>query len=584
MRTSKCVTISLIVALAATAALGQDQPAARSQTAPRSPSNTRQASCLVRITVDPAIMPLNGETLSSLVYSPAVLLKAVRDVLSLRTPQELERLNKPQSSGRPVVIVKWLNTSSTSMSPGERALPRNQGARIYDDEQMRRQLEKAYGPAYVERMMRSSDQADGSSPTDSVTDPSRRNQPPSDRVDRGSFGTSGMGAGGVGGMEQSGTIGLDVSLPEDVLPAAEELLTALVQNLKGTLFRAYDSYITDVDHQLVAAREYQQSARRVLDETAGETSAATTRIRKQLEVEVDLSVLKPETPFKEAVEVLRKSVVPPLNIVVFWTDVKYQLSIEPTTPISIDGLPQVKMGTALDLLVKGLTRDAKLMWRIKDDTIVIGTAATLGQPIESGGQPRVETDAVNLGGQRSELVRKIQGLELDLAGMDARREAIGTQIAGVRQRVSEKLSQDPVTQELEKLARMHGTSVVKDAEGRPVSRETPNSESAIRARIELANRREELSKQVGGGQLEEFNKELSRLAIDKAEKEAQLQIVRKQLDQVQRELAQALAFVPEAARVRMAQEALDLAGRRVTELQTRLASVQPPMVTMIGAN
>ena len=104
-----------------------------------------------------------------------------------------------------------------------------------------------------------------------------------------------------------------------------------------------------------------------------------------------------------------------------------------------------------------------------------------------------------------------------------------------------------------------------------------------RARIDLARRREELSKQAGGGQLEEFTKELSRLAIDKAEKEAQLQIVRKQLDEVQRELSQALAFAPEAA---------DPHGpgssrhrrRRVAELQTRMANLQPPMVTTIGAN
>ena len=89
---------------------------------------------------------------------------------------------------------------------------------------------------------------------------------------------------------------------------------------------------------------------------------------------------------------------------------------------------------------------------------------------------------------------------------------------------------------------------------------------------------------MGGGQLEEFNKELSRMAIDKAEKEAQLQIVRRQLDEVQRRLAQALAFDPEAVRLRLAQEALDITGRRVAELQARMANLQPPMVTMIGAN
>jgi hypothetical protein len=105
-----------------------------------------------------------------------------------------------------------------------------------------------------------------------------------------------------------------------------------------------------------------------------------------------------------------------------------------------------------------------------------------------------------------------------------------------------------------------------------------------RARIDLARRREELGKQAGGGQLEEFTKELSHLVIDKAEKEAQLQIVRRQLDEVQRQLAQALAFDPEAARLRMAQEALDITGRRAAELQMRVSNLQPPMVTMIGAN
>lgn len=556
MGTSKHVIILLTLALGGILVAGQDKPVASAPASQHGISNTRFASCIVKITVNPGIIPLSLENIESLLQSSGVALKAGREVLSLN---EMEVFNLP------LFRVEWLNASSAQE-------PSINPSRLPDETDV----------AYRTRLLQTREQQKAGR---SMGNRGRG-------MDGGmTAGYGGMGFYGVSGsaqqgegMEQSATVKLIVEMPGNVPPRADEFLRELVGNFQNSLSHAYEVYLSDLQDWLKNAQNQRRTAAAALDETAGETSAATTRIRKQLEVEVDLSVLKPETPFKEAVEVLRKSVAPPLNIVVFWTDVKYQLSIEPTTPINIDGLPQVKMGTALDLLVKGLTRAAKLMWRIKEDTIVIGTAATLGQPLESGGQPRVETDAVNLGGQRSELVRKSQGLELDLAGMDARREAIGAQIAGVQRRVSEKLSQDAVIQELEKLARMHGTSVVKDAEGRLVSRETPNSESAIRARIELANRREELSKQVGGGQLEEFNKELSRLAIDKAEKEAQLQIVRKQLDQVQRELAQALAFVPEVARVRLAQEALDIAGRRVTELETRLASVQRPMVTMIGAN
>jgi len=235
------------------------------------------------------------------------------------------------------------------------------------------------------------------------------------------------------------------------------------------------------------------------------------------------------------------------------------------------------LATALDLLVKGLDDGMNAgtpMWRIKDDAIVIGTTVTLGRSQETAGRSRVEADAVNLAGQRSELARRVQALELDLAGLDARREAIAAQTAGVRQRVSEKLATDPAIREFEKLSQVYSSS-----SGSPEERE-----KAIRTKIELANRREELSKQVGGGQLEEFNKELSRMAIDKAEKEAQLQIVRRQLDEVQKQLAQTLAFDPEAARLRLAQEALDITGRRVAELQTRMASLQPPTVIVIGAN
>ena len=101
----------------------------------------------------------------------------------------------------------------------------------------------------------------------------------------------------------------------------------------------------------------------------------------------------------------------------------------------------------------------------------------------SADQPRTDAEAVNLGGQKSELSRRAQALELDLAGIDARRKALQEQIATVRG---------------------------------------------------------EASKQSAGGQLEEFTRELRRLAIDRAGREAQQQTVRRQLEEVQKQLAQAL--------------------------------------------
>jgi hypothetical protein len=292
----------------------------------------------------------------------------------------------------------------------------------------------------------------------------------------------------------------------------------------------------------------------------------------------------------EAVELLKKSVDPPLNIVVLWNDLMDASSVEPTTPINIDRMPSVKLGTALDLLVRGMRSvDAKPMWRIKGDAIVIATATAFGESSGLAGQPSVETDARVLATQRNGLSNQLQDLELSMAGQEARRKAISEQISQTRAQARERLANDDVTGELESLVRLSEenlSNLRKQADaGRASGTDLAQAtESMTRARIELAKRREELSKQVGGGQLEQLNSELSRMAIDGAEKEAQRAVLDRQLNRVLQQLAQAYTFEPEAARARLARETLDILANRIAELQTRIANLQPPMVMVIGAN
>lgn len=392
------------------------------------------------------------------------------------------------------------------------------------------------------------------------------------------------------GMEQSATVKLTVDLPENVPPRADEFLGAVVTNLRESLRQAYESCRTDIEQMLVDAKTQYQFVESRLESPTGAIPPATIEIRKQLDMYVDLSALNRQTPLQKAIEVLSKSVDPPLNIVVLWKDVQTNLSVEPTSPANVDGSPKIRLGTALDLLVKGLyDGSAAPMWRIKDDTIVIGTTATLGQSQGAAGQSQVEADAVNLAGQRSELARRVQALELDLAGLDARQKAVQEQIVATQAAASKRLAGDAVARELQRLLATSQETLAqlkKAAEaGRASMVDVSRGEEGVaKAMIDLARRQEELTRQAGGGQLEEFTKELSRIAIDRAEKEAQLQIVRKQLDEVQKAMAQMLTFDPEAARLRMAREALDVTGRRVVELQTRTVDLQLPTVTVIGAN
>jgi hypothetical protein len=635
MGTSKHIAILLTLALSGLLVAGQDQPAASVPSSQPKASNTRFASCIVRITVDPAIMSLSLQNIESLLQSSGVAVKAGREVLSLN---EMEVFNLP------LLKVEWLNASLAPMPSGARSSrPAERGG--YDAE-MARQMEEIYGPDYMRQMMGSSGEGKkegaeaqaAAPPQDRPEMTTQRSPGESDAAYRarlnqmrvkaqqktkargvqGMGGMGGMGVGGMGGygggmagrmggyggmgfygapgparqgegVEQTATVKLVVDLPENVPPRADEFLQQVIGNFQNSLFQAYEAYVVDLRRWLNRAGDQRHVAEAAL-EGAADDSAATQEVRRRLDTMVNLSALNPQTPLKDAVELLKKSVDPPLNIVVLWKDVQTNLSTDPASPSNFEGSPRIRLGTALDLLVKGLyDGSATGMWRIKDDTIVIGTAATLGPPQGAAGQPMVEADAVNLAGQRSDLMRRVQALELDLAGLEARQKAVQEQIAAIQAAAGKQLADDRVTRELEQLQHTNAINLAnlkKQADaGRVTAAELAQAEeSTARIRIELARRREELSRQAGGDQLEEFNKELSRIAIDKAEKEAQRQIVRRQLDEVQKQLAQALTFDPEAARLRLAQEALDITGRRVAELQTQMANLQPPTVLVIGAN
>jgi hypothetical protein len=681
MGTSKHVVVLLAMTLGGLLAAGQDQAAASAPSSQPKASNTRSASCIVRITVDPTIMPLSLENIESLLHSSGVAVKAGREVLGL---------NEMQVFNLPLLKVEWLNASSAPRPSGARSS--QQMGRGGPDEEMMRQMEQIYGADTTRQMNAAPDQqkkeeaqaraeqsvmvarnpgesdvayrvrlnqlravraaqqeakARGAesmggiggmggvgmgggvfSAQEPSTTPSRvpgesdvayrtrlnqlRAVQQAQRAQQQavrSMGNRGMGMGGgmmagYGGMgfygapgsarqgegvEQTATVQLVVDLPEDVPPRADEFLQEVISNFQNSLSQAYERYVVDLRRWLNRAGDQRHAAEAAL-EGAADDSAATQEVRRRLDTMVDLSALNPQMPLNDAVELLKKSVDPPLNIVVLWKDVETNLLVQPSSPANLEGSPRTKLRTALDLLVKGLyDGSAKPMWKIRDDTIVIGTAATLGQAQEAAGQSQVEADAVNLAGERSELARRIQALELDLAGLDARQKAVREQIAATQAAANQRLAEDSVTRELQRLLATSEDTLAQlkkaaDAGRASMVDVSRGEEGVAKARIDLARRQEELTRQAGGGQLEEFTKELSRMAIDKAEKEAQLQIVRKQLDEVQKQLMQALTFDPEAARLRLAQEALDITGRRVAELQTQIANLQPPTVLVIGAN
>jgi hypothetical protein len=107
-------------------------------------------------------------------------------------------------------------------------------------------------------------------------------------------------------------------------------------------------------------------------------------------------------PLSEAIDILRNSTFPKLNIVVLWKDLEENADIYPETPIGIDGVAGVPLSRHLKSLLDGVSGGAqeKLGYVVDEGVVVILTSGNLpkrmvtrvyditdlvGQPAQYGG-------------------------------------------------------------------------------------------------------------------------------------------------------------------------------------------------------
>ncbi len=89
----------------------------------------------------------------------------------------------------------------------------------------------------------------------------------------------------------------------------------------------------------------------------------------------------PEMPLHEAIDILRNCTRPPLGIIVLWRDLD-AAGIYRDTPIGIDGLPGLRVGQYLDLLVLSLSAGAsdEIGYTVHHGVVTIATTAALPAP------------------------------------------------------------------------------------------------------------------------------------------------------------------------------------------------------------
>jgi len=91
------------------------------------------------------------------------------------------------------------------------------------------------------------------------------------------------------------------------------------------------------------------------------------------------SVLTPDTPFSEAIDVLRNSTRPPLNVVVLWKDLAENAGIYRHTPIGMDGVSGISLRVHLELLLRSISSGAlaEIGYTVEKGVIIIATKNAL---------------------------------------------------------------------------------------------------------------------------------------------------------------------------------------------------------------
>jgi len=623
-------------------------------------SNTRTANCLVKITCDPAILPLNLDTIDYLLQSSGVGGKARREVLGISPDLDYD-----------LFTVEYVQSFASEDLSGVGLLPRNSrtGQSSGSEEGM-----DEYEYAMMMEMKAQMESQPMGKPNPSTSSPGRAESFRRTRRTP-STGRTITAIPDLPPDEQTYLFRLNVDLPEDVKPFAREFINALVDNLRESLREAHFDYSNNLEALLKNAESRRDQARSHLAEAMEQVKAvgpspeikqnpADAAVNEQLEQIVNLSHLTSSMSFVDVINILGNSVEPPLQIQANWKDLLENAEVEQTTLAGMDPLTGVKLRKALEILLSSVSNDfAKLDYVVDEGVTLIATPDSLPSDMVPGvyeipalayspGSAKELADAIRntiepeswfelsdagegtitpyprlrpkklaifqtfenhqkiqkflqtitidipagtpsdipvemLLSQKNDLLREKQNLEMELARFQGRMPAIEAQIMRIKREIDDKVQADQVSEELTKILALQVKYLEEIKKltdlGRASNNDVADAEEKLaRAKIELARRREQIGASAGTDQLAKYSNELTTLAIDMAEKNAMLDVIKNQLDQTEQQLTAGDISDPQISRIRMAMQALEIAERRMNVLNARLVNLQLPTVSVLG--
>jgi len=546
---------------------------------------TRSASCIIKVTADPAVLPINTDFLDDLIHSSAVIGKAGRDVLEISHEQAIQLIEIIPLSGAgmggfgPGTGGVGMGMIGVEEMYGPPSKPRIYSETLSPDLSLRDELLK-----------NKSNKA--AAPSKSTTSRMTKIQTPSSRrINSPTY----KPAPQIVIPEEISvvlTLNVDLSIEENFKPAAEQFLKAITINLRNVLLEGHDEYIDRLNDHIRYVDVEIKAAQEALDQAMGRKTKtpADYYTEEQLEKEVDLSGLTEETSFQKAVEYLLHSVDPPLKAVVLWSDL-IKVEVESTTPIGISGktLVGVPLRKGLQLVLKGIYSEAGKVWySIEDGVITIATEESLTTKYQQAQQDmNTELSSNMLVLEKSKLTSQKQECEMKISRSKARCKAIEKQMLVLSMQIEEKTKNDPVTSELKNILEIHLRRVeaaerLFESGKKSIAELEDIREKLSIAKIDLARRQEEIRRTVGGNQLESYKDELANLTIEFAEDMAGLQEIHERLAQVEIQLKNSVILESQASKIQLAEARLVKAQTRLDMLRSRRNTFSRPTVTVIG--
>ena len=185
------------------------------------------------------------------------------------------------------------------------------------------------------------------------------------------------------------------------------------------------------------------------------------------------------------------------------------------------------------------------------------------------------------------LRQEVQAAKMNLASSQVIIEATSKRISEIQAKVQERLENDSITMELRAIVEMSDKLLVLaeqavEAGKMPADKLEETKKNLALARIELAKRRESLTKSAGGNLIESLNKELSDRTIGATQDGQRILDLEKELVEADSLLVKTDDYELLALKTDIAKQNLQESMLWCDRMSRQIRLLQPPMVSILG--